>query len=696
MYLPPDLCRYNKVPPNQFQNVLSNSILPIQSTDPNCVFRLQEQQFSFDHLDGTFVPDVAIRISRTPLNSSDPSTYASLSKFVEQNLRKYHTTLGNINQNQLINPLSRPPEQTGVQPDGKGEVLPVGYGINPLIADSFKNVHLTPGCFADIINFDKSSSSNNEKRPSNPTTARLWGKQKPVRTDTTIASDDLKSPKSNLSRSTSNFISKVSTADNYNRKYSNASSVLVGCHGRIINLISLEEDLKETDVEIPLLKVVFSSSIITTFSCFHYTTTSGERNLDILVAFASGDIFWLSFPKLKYSRWNKNAKLKNKPVMSLQWSQCGSFAVVGFADGEVMVFHRDFEDAEVYEENKAASQKSRHMTVLKSLSSQQTGSNPVSHYKFSYKAITKLKYHPAFPNIWTIASDDGFVRLFDFFSEVITDIVPSYYGGILDIDITKDGRYMVCGGEDDFVSIYEFSILGSVGTTAHGLLKLIARLEGAKSWVRGVCIDYFKTTPGVLYRIGTVGDDETIRFYEFQPRNLPKARKLKNDKIKLSINQRQKSSLTLDSGSNASMKHLLLSESIKKSWLQNSRSQTWTESVSSLTSSTQLQQLSLYEKINQDQSEGSRKEEQQPGASKARHVLFKDIKTILNVPSQSTIIHEASRWRNCPILFPIGEKNVQLGRLSGLQFQEEYVWAFISTGDLIRWRRPKKTKSEII
>ncbi|KAG7821787.1 hypothetical protein KL928_000262 [Ogataea angusta] len=687
MYLPADLSRYNKVPPNQFQNVLSNSILPIQSTDPNCMFKLHEEQFSFDHLDGTFVPDIAIRISRTPLNSSDPSTYASLSKFVEQNLKKYHTTLGNINQNQLTNPLSRPPEQTGVQPDGKTEVLPVGYGINPLVADSFKNVHLTPGCFADIINFDRSGSNNNERKPSNPTAARLWGKQKPVKIDTGVAFDDLKTPKSNLSRSTSNFISKVSTADNYNRKYSNASSILVGCHGRIINLILLEDDAKEIDVEIPLLKVVFSSSIITAFSSFHYTTTSGESNLDILVAFASGDIFWLSFPKLKYSRWNKNSKLKNKPVLSLQWSQCGSFAVAGFADGEVMVFHRDFEDAEVYEENKSASQKSRYMTILKSLNSQQTGSNPVSHYKFSYKAITKLRYHPTYPNIWTIASDDGFVRLFDFFSEVITDIVPSYYGGILDIDITRDGRYMICGGEDAFVSIYEFSILGG-GASAHGLLKLVARLEGAKSWVRGVCVDYFKTTPGVLYRIGTVGDDETIRFYEFQPRNLPKARKMKSDKIKLSTNQKQKSNLTLNSGSNTSIKHLLTSESIKKSWLQNSRSQTQNESVSSLTSSTQLQQLSLYEIINQDQTEGSKKGEQQPGVSKANHVLFKNLKTILHVPSENIIIHEASRCRNCPVLYPIGEKNVQLGRLSGLQFQKEYVWAFISTGDLIRWRRP--------
>ncbi|KAH3660460.1 hypothetical protein OGAPHI_007046 [Ogataea philodendri] len=689
MYLPADLSRFNKLPNNQFQNVLSNSILPIQSTDPNCLFRLNEEQFSFEHLDGTFKPDTAIRISRTPLISSDPSTYASLSKFVEQNLRKYHTTLGNINQNQLTNPLSLPPEPTGVQPDGKTEVLPIGYGINPLIADPFKNVHLTPGCLADVINFDDQKQKPHDYKLSNPNSVRLWTKPKSLKNDINPSSEDLKVPKSSLVRSTSNFIAKVLTADGFNRKFSNSESVLLACHGRVLNLITLADDAKEIDAEIPLLKVVFSTGIITAMSHIHYVTTSGETALDVLIAFASGDIFWLNIPKLKYSRWNKNAKLKNKPVISLQWSNCGNFATVGFGDGEVMIFHRDFEDSEVYKVEERNAEKLKNISVLHSLKSSpsSTFSNPIAHYKFSSKAITGLNCHPEFSNIWAVACDDGFVRIFDMFAEHITDLVSSYYGGVLDVLFTRDGKYLLTGGEDDIVSVFEFTNVG-LSNTSNGLIKLVVRLEGSRSWVRAINVDLFKTTSGLLYRIGTAGDDGSIRFYEFQPRNLPKIRKLKA-RGKPLINQRQKSSLTLNSQSEVSFKQsIAASETMRRSWLQGSKFESQTGSVSSLTSLNRLQHLSLYEIINQDKVENMKKHEDSNTQGTNGNLIFKSQESVLQTPKRNVSLHSITKWRDCPIIYPIGEKNIQLGRLSGLQFEKHFVWAFVSTGDLIRWRRP--------
>lgn len=50
-------------------------------------------------------------------------------------------------------------------------------------------------------------------------------------------------------------------------------------------------------------------------------------------------------------------------------------------------------------------------------------------------------------------------------------------------------------------------------------------------------------------------------------------------------------------------------------------------------------------------------------------------------------IHTVSGMNTVPNVLPVSEKNVNLGRLSGLHMSKEFVWAFVATGDLIRWKK---------
>ncbi|GMG21257.1 unnamed protein product [Ambrosiozyma monospora] len=688
--MPPDLSRY-RPSPTQFQQILNGSILPIQATDPNCLFTLNQEEFQFDHLDGLFKPDVGIRISRSPLMPGDPSTYASLSKFVEQNLRKYHTTLGNVNQNQLTKPLSLPPDAVGVQPDGKTEVLPVGCGINPLISDHFKDVHLTPGSIVKIVDFQK--ELNNPRR-----------------------SDALKTPKSNLNRTSSSFIVKVITCENFTKKLHNGKKFMVGCHGRLINFIGLEDNPKDMDVDVPLLRITLTCSVITAFDTYSYQNSSGGNELDILVGFASGDMLWVNPFKMKYSRWNKNSKVKNKPIMSIKWSKCGKFAIIGFSDGEIMVFNRDLEDDEEYTVPKTY-KKDKFLKTFKSLNSSNHTLNPIAHYRMSRNAITDMQIHPVFQNIMVLSCDDGFIRVFDLLKERVTDLFPSYYSGFLCVNITNDGKYLLAGSGDDFVSIYEFQFNDQIAV--NGLLKLVARLEGSKSWVKAIQVDYTKTHSGLLYRIGVAGDDNCIRFYEFQPRNLPKIKNLKTGKaVKRPTLDKRFSSATVDSASRLgnspasissvpephsgstkkrlfSAKHLKNSESINSITSPQhplSLLEVMNQGSTSTSSLTQLHQqaMSMTPTINTNTNSNSLLISK---TDNIKNPLFKRFPpgTLINLDnaiSQDAIIHPTVGLKYCPLLLPIGEKDVRLGRLSGLAFENKYVWAFVCTGDCIRWLRP--------
>ncbi|QPG72712.1 hypothetical protein FOA43_000013 [Brettanomyces nanus] len=718
MYLPPDLSRYSRQTPQQFMQMLNSTILPLQTTDPNCIFRLKEEEFEFDLLDATFKPDMALRVSRTPLLSTDPRTYASLSKFIEYNLRKYHSTLANANQNQLIRPLGLPPDLTGVQAESKTEVLPLGCSINPLSSDPFKNVHLTPGFLCAIVDYavveewqsrvekqrhagspaatSKSSHSASSKNAeSSGLPGMLFGKSRQnSKTLPDRSLHSLKSPQTVISRNSSSFIDRVVTGDNFNKKFANNGKLLIGCNGRAINMIVLDNSPKHIEVDPPALKMNASSSVITCLDTFPHIGSDGERSLDVLVGFGSGDLLWLDPIIQKYTRWNKRGWLKEGPVMSVEWSKCGSFAMVGFADGDVLIFSRDLEDDESYGDTpKTLVYKDRYMRTYRTLMTEgdnRRKRNPIAHYKFSRKAIVDITTHPLYHNIVAMACDDGYLRIFDLLKERITDIQESYYGGFLSVSFTEDGKYLLAGGEDDLVSIYEFQGISKFTPASSGLIKLVARLEGSKSWVRDITVDRHRSKSGILYRIGTAGDDGVLRFYEFQPRNLPKVKKIAR-KTAISTSSAVRALPLKVSVSNSmpakatAMRRALTSKHGKN-----------TESISSLTSSNTNRRLSLLEMISHGSATSLQQLQQQQETNledkcvKANYI-FSDHKLPCLKTDSGTLgshFHISVGLKECPIIFPICEKDVKLGRLSGLYFEKDYVWAFVATGDSVRWKRP--------
>jgi hypothetical protein len=85
----------------------------------------------------------------------------------------------------------------------------------------------------------------------------------------------------------------------------------------------------------------------------------------------------------------------------------------------------------------------------------------------------------------------------------ITDVFPSYYGGMLCVCWSPDGKYMVTGGQDDLVSIWSLAER-----------KIIARCQGHHSWVSAVAFDPWRCDER-NYRFGSVGDDCRLLLWDF-------------------------------------------------------------------------------------------------------------------------------------------------------------------------------------
>jgi WD40 repeat protein len=79
----------------------------------------------------------------------------------------------------------------------------------------------------------------------------------------------------------------------------------------------------------------------------------------------------------------------------------------------------------------------------------------------------------------------------------------SYYGGMMCVCWSPDGRYVVTGGQDDLVSIW--SLEDSM---------LVARCQGHNSWVTSVQFDPWRCDER-NYRIGSIGEDCRLLLWDF-------------------------------------------------------------------------------------------------------------------------------------------------------------------------------------
>ncbi|GMM31261.1 hypothetical protein DAMA08_040060 [Martiniozyma asiatica (nom. inval.)] len=686
MYLPVD----PKIKQPTYVSFINNNILPLASTDPNLIYN-PHSSLDFSLLDIPYKADVAMRIGRTPLSPKDPSTYCSISPYTEYNIRKHYSSIGG---NGSTNLLDKPPQpiptiQIGVQDEGKVETLPFGCMVNPLAADNFKQVQLTPGCLFDMIDFEMLAAVQGVTKHTNSGIGSIiFGKKSTLQNSVTDF-DNIKQPKNNLLRNTSSFVDKYATCENYNKKINNSSNFMFAAHGRMLNFIALSDNPANIDVDPPILKVTLASSVITCISTFSYITSSGERNIDVVIGMANGDILWINPIKMRYTRWNKGGRLINFSVMSICWSNTGHFIVAGFSNGEFIILGRDFEDPDTYK--KRCIKKSQFMKTYSSFISNSSiyKNLQFAHFRCSKKAITAIKFHPIFSNLLAMTSNDGYVRIFDILTEKFIDLAPSYYAGLLCCEFSNDGRYLFAGGQDDNVSIFEFQY----SQPNLPFLKHVSRLIGSKSWIKNINVSYLSTS--LRYVISAVGDDGILRVWEVEPRQ---------NRRKKFTNAAPTNMTHNISSSNIFNSNLLNRSPHTASSLKKKNHRHNSPSVSSLASwglgesnaSTGVaKSKSIFEVLNgKNSSQGLMMSplpsknslldyESRPNGIK--HKLFSDKSSRIFVASCETFIHPNKSFTDIINYQPIVEKDLGLGRISWVDIRHGKVWCGFSSGDVVRW-----------
>ena len=165
--------------------------------------------------------------------------------------------------------------------------------------------------------------------------------------------------------------------------------------------------------------------------------------------------------------------------------------------------------------------------------------NPIAQWKFCNGAVHCLKFSPN-GKLLAIASQDGRLRVLDWSSFRLVVVFRSYFGAFLSLDWSPNGRYLLTGGEDDLVTLWDLKTRS-----------LVARCPGHKSWVTSVSFDRWLCR-GDRLRFGSVCQGQRFLLWDFSPDNLHRPRSLSSSSSSSIHRRRSPSSVSSPFSSSSS------------------------------------------------------------------------------------------------------------------------------------------------
>lgn len=318
-------------------------------------------------------------------------------------------------------------------------------------------------------------------------------------------------PKNNIVKSNSSYVSRVIPHEALQKRLNerSAEGLLAFANiNRAFVWLDLSSDIKVEN----MTKVLFTKA---NALCHDLNaTTKSSNHLDLILGFNTSDIIWYEPMTQKYARINKNGMINSSPVLSIAWlPNKENLFVAAHMDGTLVVYDKEKEDAEFVPEEPSPVENGDSLSngnavsmpkyqIKKSVQSRNQKSNPVAVWKISSMKINAIAFSPD-GTLLAIVSEDGSLTIMDYISERILDVFRSYYGAMLCVTWSPDGRYVLTGGQDDLVSIW------SLADRA-----LVARCIGHESWVTDVKFDPWRCDER-NYRFGSVGEDCRLLLWDF-------------------------------------------------------------------------------------------------------------------------------------------------------------------------------------
>ncbi|KAI8815309.1 WD40-repeat-containing domain protein [Cladochytrium replicatum] len=247
----------------------------------------------------------------------------------------------------------------------------------------------------------------------------------------------------------------------------------------------------------PLSYIVFKEAYV---NC-HDVNMLTRENMDTIIGFNTGDVMWYSPISGKFSRFNRGGLFNRSSVTCVKWMPGSeNMFIAGYEDGSVITYDKEKDDQTfTFPQSDSDS-----FFVCKPHKNGKH--NPASWWQVGRRAITAISFSPDCQHV-AVTSMDGTMKVIDYTNERLLDTYRSFFGGLLCVCWSPDGRFILTGGQDDLVTVWAF----------RG--RIVARCQGHHSWVTGVSFDAHRCTDR-SYRFGSVGEDTRLCLWDFSVSSL--------------------------------------------------------------------------------------------------------------------------------------------------------------------------------
>jgi len=260
----------------------------------------------------------------------------------------------------------------------------------------------------------------------------------------------------------------------------NAGEKIAFNYGRELFVYPYKGVRKAADLTKPIDKRVYKGTCPT---CHDFGPPGCLKNenaevIPLLVGFSGGQIQLIDPARKELSRlYNEERIIDKTRVTCLKWVPGhGDTFIVSHASGHLYTYQAELECCNLppqYQYYKGGEGFTVYTCKTKSTK------NPVYRTSIGTGPINEFTFSPC-GNYLALVSQDGWLRVLHYDSMELVASARSYFGGLLCVCWSPDGKYIVLGGEDDLVTVYSFHER-----------RVVVRGQGHKSWVSVVSFDVY-------------------------------------------------------------------------------------------------------------------------------------------------------------------------------------------------------------
>ncbi|CAF0965913.1 unnamed protein product [Rotaria sordida] len=347
-------------------------------------------------------------------------------------------------------------------------------------------------------------------------------------------------------------------------------------------------------------------------TCHDIIQNPNTNVLHILVGFSKGQIQYINMQTKEQKVFNEGSYLDKTKVTCIKWLPSPqTYFIASYSSGYLYVYDEQLNyqrDTNIQSTYSTIKDDEKNFSISYTKNKSKQTRNPISRWSIGSGSINEFAFSP--DNILlAVVSQDGFLRIFNYEKMELVAYMKSYFGGLLCVCWSPDGKYIATGGEDDFITL--FSLDHDEHTS-----RVICRGHGHTSWINSISFDSYMNAktyyssfiqpssyndndndgiknlisythsdtsycdtniPSLFYRIGSVGQDNRLCLWD-----------ITEDILKINLNSKQNSlTYPLISSSSSPSSSTIISNGytiLPSDIITNTQTSTIKSSFSSITS----------------------------------------------------------------------------------------------------------------